>query len=163
MAARGLTPSGGGRHVETRGKYGPDPGRAGNPDGQVHAALLDPRGQARTDRGAGRRPGSRQIARRITGGVPRSGWKAGADRRVLSASRRLAGVRAQRGGRPALPLSWLEDGLQRLGAGIPARAAGAHLRQKVGAHLLSGSRSRRLAVDLYGTGGARTTISELQR
>ena len=90
------------------------PRREGHPRRQPLPALLDPGGQSRGDRGARRRAGAGRAARREAGGVPRSGGQGRPDERVLSPPPRLAGLRPQRGGRPALPLPRLEDGAGRL-------------------------------------------------
>ena len=81
----------------------------GTPMGNLHSALLDSGGHVGATHRARRRAGAYAPARRKSRRVPRSPRQAWIDRRVLPASRRIASLWAQRRGRVALPLSWLED------------------------------------------------------
>ncbi len=126
------------------------PRRGRGPHGPDHAPPLDARLPDRRGQRAGWHAGQRDAARRRPGGVPRHQGPRRRDGRVLPAPPRVAGVRPQRGLRPALPLSRLEDGRgrQRAGDGVRAR------RQQHGAEGqapgLPGARGGRLRVGLHG-------------
>ena len=122
-------------------------------DGGDHAPPLDRGVPLRRGRAAGRRAGAREAARREPRGVPRLQRPARRARRILRAPPRLAGLRAQRGVRAALPLSRLEvrRGRQRGRDGLGARREQHSAARE--AEGLSGARGRRLRVVLHGSGG----------
>ena len=84
------------------------PRRGRRPDGPDHAPALAAGLPVRGSRRERRRAGARAAARRRSRRVPRHERTARRARRALPAPRRVAGVRPQRGVRPALPVPRLE-------------------------------------------------------
>src|SRR6476619_7393994 len=122
------------RHV-----HGPDVSR-------LLAAGADARGAA----GERLPAGAREDPVRASACVPRQRRSVWFDRRILCPPRRVAMVRAQRGIRPALFLSWLEIRRDRAVHRRSFRAARERLLPEGQAQVLSAGAARAGAVDLYG-------------
>src|SRR4051794_2730948 len=103
--------------------------------------------------------GAREAHVRAAAGLARLAGALFADRRVLRPSRHLAVGRSQRGGRAALPLSWLEIRLDRPVHRGAVGTAGVGLLPENQAQVLSVGEARRRAVDLYGAAGKAATTA----
>ena len=129
------------------------PRRGRRADGRHHAAALAAGVHERGGCGTRRRAGARAPARRGPGRVSRHARRRGRRRRALSASRRVAGARPQRGVRPALPVSRVESrraGHRRRDA---IGAADVHARQARAPSGVSDARGGRLRLGLHGPAG----------
>ena len=122
-------------------------------DGAAHAAPLASRVPVRGSRRARRHAGARAPARRRPGGLPRHRRPPRRARRALSAPTRVARVRAERGMRPALPLSRLEVRRRRQRRRHAFRSPGHRRAAWQEGEGLPGARRRRVRVDMDGAAG----------
>ncbi len=138
-------------NAATQGKRTDHPRRAGDPDGQHDAAVLDPRLPRGRDRRVRWPASAGQALGRRPRGLPRQRGPDRPDRRVLPAPPGIALFRAQRGMRAALRLSWLEirrGGQLRRSA---QRAPGASIQAQYPHRRLSDDRAWRHRLGLYGS------------